>query len=225
VLVASALTSIMLAGATTGVVALQKSFIGYKLYAAGMNDGSRLSDYISRDLRNATKIARIDSGVSSRFSSGSLDVSGLRQLVIVVPNYFLSNIPNNLSGSDYKRARYSRLNLAAGQDFFPYNDVVTTVSSTRLPKYPGEVEVRYLKKARSAQDPTISYFRQEYEAGTLRLERDIAEKVNNQSLVIQAVDERRFRIFTSFAPKWSGEANRTGTRQYAAIQLLNKRRD
>ena len=99
---------------------------------------------------------------------------------------------------------------------------------TRLPRYPGEVEIRYVKKPRSVQDSTICYFRQEWDGGAipvLRSEHEIAEKVEGEQLTILAVDQSRFRLIASFAPRWSGEATRAGTRQFVTVSLLNKRRD
>lgn len=224
-LCAAAVTTIVLACASVGVIALQRSFVGSKFYAAKMNDGSRLTDYVSRDLHSAFRVSRIDSGTTTSFKTGTLEVTDINQLVIFLPNYFVSNIPDNSSGSDYKTPTFSRSRLPAGQTYFPYDDVVSVVGTTRTLKYPGELEVRYLKKARSAQDPTTCYFRQEYEAGTLRLEQEIAEDAETGKLSVLAVSARRFQILTSFGPKWTGEATRLGTRQFSTVQLLNPRRD
>src|SRR5678815_976845 len=84
-LCASAISLVIFAGASAGIVALQKSFKGSQQYAAGMNDGSRLIDYISRDLRNAVKVTRVIGGVPSPFKSGTLEVAGTDQLSISVP--------------------------------------------------------------------------------------------------------------------------------------------
>lgn len=224
-LFATAVSSMVLGAAAIGVMTLQKSFVGSKQYARGMNDGTRLVDYVSRDLRNALKISRMTSGVAAPFIKDSFDVTSTDQLVIFIPDYFVSNIPDNSSGSDYKLPRFSRSRLPTGKEWFNYTEVVEVNGTRRGPKYPGLLEVRYVKKARSAQDPTICYFRQEYEGTTLRSERDVAENVDSAQLTIQAVTPRTFRILTSFASKWSLEAARLGTRQYSTVHLLNQRRD
>lgn len=224
-LVATAVTALVLSGAALGVMTLQKSFFGSKHYARGMNDGTRLVDYISRDLRNALKVSRRTSGVAAPFKSGTFEITATDELVIFIPDYFVSNVPDNSSGSDYKLPRFSRSRIPTGKEWFDYNNVVEVIGTKRGAKYPSLLEVRYVKKARSATDSTICYFRQEYEGSTLRSERDIAEKVDNANLTVLAVDPRRFRILSSFASKWSLEAARAGTRQFSTVQLLNQRRD
>src|SRR6186713_2576685 len=96
-LCASAISIVILAGASVGIIALQKSYRGSQQYAAGLNDGSRLIDYVSRDLRNAVKVTRIIGGVPSPFKSGSLEVVGTDQLSISVPDYYMSNSRSNSS--------------------------------------------------------------------------------------------------------------------------------
>jgi len=227
-LCAAAVSLVVLAGACSGVIALQKSFNGSQQYAAGMNDGSRLIDYISRDLRNAVKVTRVIGGVPSPFKSGSLEVVGTDQLSISVPDYYVTNSPSNSSGSAYKSPRYSRAYLPTGSTFFAYDSIVAVVGTTRVPRYPGELEIRYVKKARSAQDPTVCYFRREFDGGAamiLRSEIDIAEKVTNENLTISSLDLKRFRIITNFRPQWTGEARRSATQQIATVKVLNIRKD
>jgi prepilin-type N-terminal cleavage/methylation domain-containing protein len=229
-LFAVAVTSLVIAGATAGILSLQRSFARSKQYAYGMNDASRLVDYVSRDLRNAVKISRRTSGVATRLGSGTLtpfEVTDVNELVLFVPDYFVSNVPDNSSGSDYKRSRFNRsgLPLANGQTYFNYNDIITVVGSSRLPKYPGFLEIRYLKKARSPQDATLCFFRQEYEGSTLRLEREIADKVESSTLTIVPVEDDKFQIVGRFSPKWASDAARDATRQFSTVKLPNRRRD
>jgi hypothetical protein len=222
---AAAVTGVILAAAAVGSVSLQKSFVGNKHYAAGSSNGSRTIDHISRDLRNASRVSRVDSGVTTIFKTGTLEISGTNQLVVFVPNYYVSNAPDNTSGSAYKTSRFSRSNLPTGQTYFPYDNVVQVVGITRLPNYGGLLEIRYVKKARSPEDPTVCYFRREFEGGVLRSEEDIAEKVDSEQLTVVAADPRVFRISTSFSPKWTGERARAGTRQFSTVTLLNRRSD
>jgi hypothetical protein len=225
---ALALTMAMLAGGVAGVVALQKGVAGSTHYAAGFNDGTRLVDSVARDLRSAIRISRLNSGTPTAFKSGFFAITDTDQLSIFVPDYYSSNVPDNSSGSDYKTPRYSRSKLATGTTTFPYTDVVAVIGTVRAPTYPGELEIRYLKKARSNQDPTVCYFRQEYDGGTtpvLRSETEVAEKADSLRLSITSLSTTRFRVLTTFSPKWTGEPRRAGTLQASVVKLLNPRRD
>src|SRR4051812_24803723 len=133
-LCAAAISVVILAGVSAGVVTLQKCFRSSQQYAAGMNDGSRLIDYITRDFRNAVKVTRIDGGVSSPFKSGTVEVDGINQLSISVPDYYLSNTRDNSSASAYKTGRFSRANLSPTSSYYPYDNVVAVIGITRIPK-------------------------------------------------------------------------------------------
>ncbi len=227
---ALAVTVMVLAGAIAGVVALQKSLAGSTQYAAGFNDGTRLVDFVSRDLRNAIRVSRRTSGTATAFKSGFFAIAETEELVVTVPDFYESNVPDNRSGSAYKTPRYDRSNLDAstGATSFPYLDVVAVIGTVRVPKYSGELEIRYRKKARSLQDPTVCYFRQEYDGGAtpvLRSEEEIAERADAVRLSITALNRSHFRVLTSFSPKWSGEPRRSGTLQASVVKLLNTRRD
>jgi hypothetical protein len=227
---AVAVIMVVLAGAMAGLIALQKSLADSTQYAAGFNDGTRLVDSVSRDLRNAIRVSRRTSGTATPFKTGFFAITETDQLVIVVPDYYESNAPDNASGSPYKTPRYSRSNLdsSTGATSFPYTDVVAVVGSMRVPNYSGELEIRYLKRSRSVQDPTICYFRQEYDGGAtpvLRSEMEIAEKADSTRLTITALTRSDFRVVTSFSPRRLGEARRGGTLQASVVKLSNARRD
>jgi hypothetical protein len=225
-LCASAVLIALLAGASLGIVALQKSSLGAKQYATGMNDGSRLVDYISRDLRNAMKVSRRVNGTPVTFVKGDvLELEGTNELAVNVPNYYLANTPDNDAGSTYKTARFSRSQLSGTQTHFGYNTVVEIIGTRRTARYPGNMEVRYLRKARSGSDPVSCIFRQEYESGTLVNEQEIAERVESAKLTIVSIEKQTFRITCNFASKWTGEASRIGARQFVTVQLFNFRKD
>jgi hypothetical protein len=217
----------VIAGSLAGVIALQKSFAGYTQYAAKSNNGSRMIDYVTRDLRNAIGVARRDTGTATAFKTGALELTEATELVVSIPDYYQSNVPDRASGSTYKTPRFSRSALATGKTTFTYDESVEIVGTTRVPRFPGKLEVRYLRRARSAQDATLCYFRQEYDGspGVLRSEQEIAEKVQTEKVTIQALAPQRFRVVTSFTPRWSGEAKRAGTVQFAQVTILNPRRD
>ena len=225
-----AVTMVVLAGAMTGLIALQKSLADSTQYAAKFNDGTRLVDSVSQDLRNAIRVSRRTSGTPTPFTTGFFEITATDQLAIVVPDYYESNAPDNASGSPYKTPRYSRSNLdpASGATSFPYTDVVAVIGTIRVPNYSGELEIRYLKRARSIQDTTICYFRQEYDGGAtpvLRSEAEIAEKADSTRLTITALARSSFRVVTSFSPRRLGEARRGGTLQASVVKLPNTRRD
>lgn len=224
-LIASMVTSVVLGGAATGIVALQRSFGNSKHYAEGLNDGCRLADYICRDLRNAIKVSRRDVGVVTSFKTGTVEISETTALIILEPNYFVSNVPGNATRSDYKLARFSRSRLPAGEATFPYLQVVTLQGVARLPNYPGEVEVRYSKKRRLPFVPTLSVYRETYEGGVLQSSEEIAEEANTKTVAVAAIQPRTFQVITSFRSKWSDEGSMAGTRQFATVKLLNPRRD
>lgn len=224
--IAVAVTGVVLSGVAVGTMALQKSSLGAKHYAAGMNNGSRLVDYVTRDLRCATKVSRLVSGTATPFLKGqTLEVSDTNQLVVHIPDFYVSNVPDNSSGSDYKTPRHGRAQIPSASTYFSYNTVVEVFGVTRAPRYPGTVDVRYVRKARSSGDPTVCFFRQEYEGATLRLEEEIAEKAAAAILRLTAVEKHAFQVTADFASNWSGEAARAGARQFVTVKLHNTRRD
>src|SRR5437868_4458169 len=102
-LCASAVSVGVLTAAATGVITLQRSFAGFRQYTSGTNDSSRVADYLSRDLRNATKVSQVIGGTATPFKTGDIEITDTNQLVIFVPDYYLSNVPDNSTGSNYKK--------------------------------------------------------------------------------------------------------------------------
>jgi prepilin-type N-terminal cleavage/methylation domain-containing protein len=224
-LVASAVSSIILGAVAAGVYALQRSFIGNKAYMKASADSARVIDYITQDLRNATAVSRRTAGVSTRFEEKDFEITANDQLCVFVPDYYLSNIPDNTSGSTYKTARFSRAALPAGRTYFDYKDIVTINGTTRVVNYPSSLEVRYSKQPRSAADQTVCFFRMEFEGGTLRKADEISEKAGNLQVTVQAVDAWNFQITSSFSSYWSGEKYRKSSRQFSTVHLENHRLD
>ncbi len=89
-MVATAITAVILVAVVSGVVALQKSYAATEQYAAGMADQARLLDYLALDLRRAMAI-------SPAAAPWTLDADG-QGLRINVPDYyhFNGNDPQHL---------------------------------------------------------------------------------------------------------------------------------
>lgn len=223
---AMAITTVLLGSVAAATFVLQKSFLGNKTYTKGVADNSRAVDYIARDLRNATAVSRRTGGNATPFKKGTFDITETDQLCVFVPNFYMSNVPDNSYQSTYKKPFFSRENMN-GQPYYPYNDVVVVVGVTRRPKYTGTLEVRYLKKARSASDSMVCMFRMEYENGTLRRADEISDRADSQTVTVNAVGltMKKFQITSSFKSYWSGEAARKASRQFSTVYLENTRTD
>lgn len=223
-LTATIITTVVVGSVFAATAALHKSFIGNRAYTKGINDNNRVVDYITRDLRNASAISRRTNGTSAPFKVGAFDITANDELCVFVPGYYVSNIPDNTQASPYKSPLFSRGRLE-GQPYYPYDTIVRIDGVTRVPNYPSTLEVRYTKRARSASDPTVCIFRTEIEGGAVRLTEDIAEKVESQTVRINAVGLHLIQITSSFASKWSGEKYRNNSKQFSTVYLENYRSD
>src|SRR3954466_731966 len=74
-MMSAAILGVLTMGALMGMVALQRCFTATNGYSAHMGDELRISDYISRDLRQATSVAKTGTGTSTR-------------LTLNIPNYY-----------------------------------------------------------------------------------------------------------------------------------------
>jgi hypothetical protein len=224
-LTAATITTVILGAVALGSLALQRSFAGNKAYMKATADSARVIDYISQDLRNASSVSRLTGSVSTSFKVGNFNITDTDQLCIFVPDYYLSNIPDNSSGSSYKTSRFSRANIPAGRTYYPYDTIVKLDGITRIANYPGTLEVRYVKKPRSATDGTLCYFRMEYEGTNLRRTDEIAQRADSLTIRVVAVDPRVFQISSSFSSYWSGETYRQNSAQFSSVTLENHRTD
>ena len=223
-LAATLITTIILGGVAASTLALQKSFFGNKVYMKASADSSRLVDFISQDLRNASAVSRRTNGVATAFKVGNFEITATDELCVFVPDYYNSNIPNNTSGSPYKTPRFARENLPADRTYYVYDDIVKIDGITRVPNYPTTIEVRYVKKPRSG-DNTVCFFRMEYEGTTLRRTDEVAEKADGEKVRVVAVEPKIFQLSTSFSSYWTGEKYRDASRQFSTVFLQNYRTD
>jgi hypothetical protein len=225
ILTAALITVIILGSVTAASVALQKSFLGNRQYMKASADSNRVIDYITQDLRNAMGVSRRTGTVSAALKVGNFEITDSDQLCVFVPDYYTSNIPDNTTMSPYKTPRFSRANIPAGRTYYNYDFIVKIDGITRIPNYPSQLEIRYQKRARATGDPTVCFFRMEFEGGTLRRTNEIAEKAESMKVRVVAVDPWDFQVSSSFASKWSGEKYRDASRQFTTVSLQNHRTD
>lgn len=222
-LTAAAITTVVVGSVTVSTMALQRSFLGNRTYTKSINDSQRVADYIARDLRSAMAISRRTNNVSTPFKNDSqFEIRQNDELCIFIPSYYTSNSPDN---PEYQEQYFARENLGTGKSYFDYKDVVDIVGVTRFPKYPGMLEVRYVKRPRSGSDATVCYFRTEYEGGIARKTEEIAEKADGLNVRMVVDDSKKFQITTSFSSTWTGEKYRESSRQFTSVFLENFRTD
>ena len=197
-LVSSSVGLMMLAGLVSAAVAIQKSISATNHYVAAVNNGDRLIDYVSQDLRRAVRVGGMAGGIrTSLKNNASFGVTEENVLTISIPDYYASNIPNNAVGSGFKLSRYARITLNTETRFntaaansplngcVPWSEAVMKVGSLQTPRFApaagnNEIEVRYYRGPRSAHDHTVCFFRAEYLAGSNvpnSVPREIAERV------------------------------------------------
>jgi hypothetical protein len=223
VLTAAGLTLILLGSLAAATAALQRSFLANRSYMKASGDSSRVIDYVSQDLRNATGVTRNTAGVSTLLKTGQFEITETDQLWISVPDYYNSNIPDNSSNSAFKTSRWSRDYLGS-RTYYPYDQIVKVVGVTRVPNYLGSLQIRYLRNRRAA-DQVLCFYRNEYEGGTLRRTEEIAERVDPMKIRITAVAPRRFQVSGNFSTRWTGENARNASAQFCTVALENYRTD
>ena len=82
-MMAAAMTAVVLVAALSGIVALQKSYVATEQYGTGVADQTRLLDYLALDLRRATAF-------SATTAPWVMDADG-QGLTINVPDYYHFN--------------------------------------------------------------------------------------------------------------------------------------
>ncbi len=195
----------VLGGLLSASIAIQRSISATNHYIASANNGNRLIDYVSQDLRRAVRVGSLIAGINTPLKNNiSLTVTEANTLTINIPDYYGSNTPNNASGSAFKSSRYARANLNTQAAFngngagsalngsIPWSEAVTLVGSIQLPRFApvatgnGEIQIRYYRGPRSGTDATVCFFRAEYPSASNTPNspaRDIAERVVNGTSV------------------------------------------
>ncbi len=92
VLIAMAGSILIIGALMAGSLGLQRSFHASETYANSQADERRLIDYVARDLRRAIGISTSSAGgVSSRLTSGAVELDGTMALILTLPAYYKSN--------------------------------------------------------------------------------------------------------------------------------------
>jgi prepilin-type N-terminal cleavage/methylation domain-containing protein len=95
-MVAVSLISVITTGAFFGMMSLHRSFSATMGYSTHLGDELRISDYIARDLRQATSVTKTGTGINTR-------------LTLTIPNYYAADgtprvpiIDNKTGGVSYQ---------------------------------------------------------------------------------------------------------------------------
>ena len=248
-LVSSASAVVILGALLSGAVAVRKSFSATERYVTGINNQSRLMDFVARDLRRAVRVGTLVGGVNTPLKNHTgFSITETNMLTINIPDYYATNTPDNATGSDFKTSRYSRARLDAAyignsntklNGVIPFSEAVTTVGSTQTSRFApvsagnGEIQIRYYRGLRSAQDRSVCYFRAEYPAGSsvvLSPPKEIAERVVDSLsttglTVIGSQNGKYFRLQSNFTPQYGLYRSVAGTDQFVEVSLRGTRRD
>ena len=244
----------VIGGLLAGAVAVRKSVDGTERYVTGINNSTRLMDYVVQDLRRSVRVGTLVSGTNTPYKTGTtgFSVTSSNILTINIPDYYGSNTPDNSFGSSFKSSRYSRRNLDSGTTYWvsansilngtvPWTEAATTIGSTQAPRYApvgtsnGEIQVRYFRAARSAADGSICYFRAEYpsSSNTPNITKEIANRISDNIstttltvfVTTPASGRSVYRVQSGFTPRYSALSSTSGTREVVGITSRNQRRD
>ena len=248
-LVSAASAVVILGTLLSGAVAVRKSFSATERYVTGINNQSRLMDYVARDLRHAERVGTLVGGVNTPLKNHTgFSVTETNVLTINVPDFYGSNTPNNAQGSTFKTSRYSRAQLDSSytgnsnpklNGVIPFTEAVTTVGSAQTTRFApasagnGEIQIRYYRGQRSAQDKTVCYFRGEYPSNSntaLYPPKEVAERVvdtlsTTGLTVIGSQNGKYFRLQSNFKPQYGLYSSVSGTDQFVDVSLRGARRD
>lgn len=249
ILAAMTMMSVVTAVIGTAVVTIKKSAQATNHYILETNNAGRLVDYVSRDLSRALRVGQIVSGsyTTVRNVTG-FSITETNTLAINIPDYYAANGPDNRTESPFKTSRYARATprsdgtyqaTPAASGSTAWADAVMVVNGKQIARYApkaatsDEIQVRYYRGPRSAQDPTVCYFRREYTSTGVALAPavEVAEQVifngSTTSLTIDGLNNGTlYRLQSAFAAKFSASNTSTAPQnQLLEIALLNERRD
>ena len=246
--------TIVLGTLVAASVAVRKSIITTDRYVTGINNSTRLMDYVAQDLRRAVRVGTLVGGANTAYKSDStgFSVTTTNILTINVPDYYASNTPNNGAGSTFKTSRYQRSTLDTASTYWissgsimngvvPWAEATTKVGSSDTARYApaatsnGEIQVRYYRAARSQSDPSVCYFRGEYPAAsnTAIATKEIAERISNAAstttltvfVTTPANGRSVFTVQSGFTSRYGNTPTTAGTREVVGITSRNPRRD
>lgn len=234
-------------------IGITGSLSGTERYIVGIANENRIMDYVAADLRRAVRVSILTGGTSTILKNSgttTYSVTDTTFLVLSLPDYYASNTPDNTAGSTFKTTRYPRTSLNTSQTYngnanpllngiVPWVDAQTVVASKNVTRFTpssagnGEITVRYYRAARSANDPTVCYFRAEYPSGSVtessivEIAERISDNLSTTTLLITARNNGQvFQLQSSFTPTY----RRTGaisapTTGILEVSVRNPRRD
>ena len=232
---------------------ITRSLSGTERYIVGIANENRIMDYVAADLRRAVRVSILTGSTPTTLkNSGSTtySITDTTLLVLSLPDYYASNTPNNTTGSTFKTTRYPRTTLNSSSTYngnantllngvVPWVDAQTVVAGKNVTRFApstagtGEIQVRYYRAARSANDPTICYFRAEYPSGsssassTVEIAERISDNLSTTTLLISARNNGQvFQLQSSFTPTYRrlGETS-APTTGVLEVSTRNPRRD
>jgi prepilin-type N-terminal cleavage/methylation domain-containing protein len=249
ILAAMAMMSVVTAVIGTAMVTIRKSAQATSHYILETNNAARLVDYVSRDLSRALRVGQIVNGTYTTMKNVSgFNITETSILAINIPDYYAGNTPDNRPESPFKTSRYARATprpdgtwqpTPGANGATPWADAVMVVNGKQVARYApktaasDEIQVRYSRGPRSAQDPTVCYFRREYTSAGAPLAPavEIAEQVvfngSTTSLTVDGLNNGTlYRLQSAFAARFSSSnTSTTATNQMLEVALLNERRD
>ena len=180
-MVSSVVALAVIAGLLSAAAAIRRSIAATNQYAVGVANESRLMDYVAQDLRRAVGVGMLTGTTYTPLKNdGPYIITETNVLAINIPDYYGSNTPDNAASSAYKKSRYTRATLntstfnsnavAKLNGVVPWTDAVTVVGGKQVTRFAptvsgtGELQVRYYRGVRSVNDPTVCFFRSEYQS-------------------------------------------------------------
>ncbi len=254
-LVAAAASVIFLGALIMGLIAIRKSMYATNRYITAVNNQTRMMDYIAEDLRRGVRIGTLVSGSNTplKNNAAGFSITDTNILTINVPDYYASNTRDNAYGSTFKTSRYTRATLDTSSTYnsngsgsvlngvIPWSEATTTVGSALTTRFAptatssGEIQVRYYRGTRSAQDSTVCFFRAEYPttSNTPNFTQEIAERiVDGTSTITLKVfatttngQPTVFRLQSSFNSEYTINRTTAGTEETVVVANRNTRRD
>lgn len=238
---------------TYASIGITRSLSASERYIVGVANENRLMDYVAADIHRALRVGIISGGNTTPLKetgSTTYSVTDVSILAISVPDYYGANTPDNAAGSTFKTTRYPRATLNTSSTYngngtallngtVPWADAQMVVGGKRVTRFTpstagtGELQVRYYRGVRSANDSTLCFFRAEYPSGsaTASSRVEIAERISDDlsttTLLISARNGGQvFQLQSSFTPTYrrSGVSAATTT-GVLEVCTRNPRRD
>ena len=257
-LVSMTISVVILGVLTYASLGITRSLSGTERYIVGVANENRLMDYVAADLRRALRVSVLSVSVLSGGNSTILKNTGTTAysitdtaiLVLALPDFYGSNTPDNTKGSGYKTTRYPRATLNTSSTYngnatallngvVPWAQAVTVVGGKNVTRFApgtsgsGELEVRYFRGVRSANDATVCFFRAEYPPGatiassTVEIAERISDNLSTTTLLVSARNGGQvFRLQSAFTPTYrrQGETS-AGSTGILEVSTRNPRRD